>query len=432
MAIEIPEWDSNNTNSIEPAAGLKTDGFEANDALPAATFNWLHRQNALNWQETIDEFVDVRDAIEELSVDTNLARLIQSQKAHVIDISGTDTAHFVIGLDGAVAAMTRASTNPYYVARYPDLRGSLRPAVEYPTAGSTSNRVWNGESRLLHSGGRIFLSSVRSGGDIRDMLVGVDDNGRHRAVAQDATVAGSITYCWINPFTNRAYRRISGSVQIVTFSTSDGTWNNSGTMTFTSADTSVLDKFEAVAYPYGSGDSAILICFGLADTLRGGFISGNAGTSIDLTASTPAQLSNTGAMDSARTPAACYDAEADEVLTCTVAGTSVRARSHIINQSTGTLLGGTNLAGTPITVPTGATVAIQTSTNYRYIATLATTTGDHKRVVVRAQRRGSFTWSVIYDGVTWLPGSVQPRMTASGSHVFLSLSPSICLSWSDA
>ena len=49
MAFKVPKWDENNTNSIEPAVGLQTDGFEANDALPAATFNWLHRQNGLNW-----------------------------------------------------------------------------------------------------------------------------------------------------------------------------------------------------------------------------------------------------------------------------------------------------------------------------------------------------------------------------------------------
>jgi hypothetical protein len=49
MTFKIPEWDSNDTNSIEPSQGLKEDGFAANDALPAATFNWLMRQNGINW-----------------------------------------------------------------------------------------------------------------------------------------------------------------------------------------------------------------------------------------------------------------------------------------------------------------------------------------------------------------------------------------------
>ena len=153
MAFKVPKWDENNTNSVEPAAGLKTDGFEANDALPAATFNWLHRQNGINWARYSDRYL--RDGA---SLETSSPPLLDLG-AFTVHLAASGGFRIVQVRSGATVLSAKTST---LVSGLPQLKCAVITPAGYVVLADDDGKswVWNLETDTTSSPAAAWLTGT--------------------------------------------------------------------------------------------------------------------------------------------------------------------------------------------------------------------------------------------------------------------------------
>ena len=205
MAFKVTKWDENNTNSVEPAAGLKTDGFEANDALPAATFNWLMRQNGVNWA-SVER--DAR-AMQRLSVQWHRPGTPQSDSdafAHTVwPVFGSGICFVAYLGDSPWGRFQRediyipnggASGATHRTASADTLSGSFAADTSLETSASA-----------LCPDGRFFCLAIDAfnNNSSRRLITKADVTGSTTTVAAWQTSGAAILRCGLNKFLNTAY-----------------------------------------------------------------------------------------------------------------------------------------------------------------------------------------------------------------------------------